>query len=536
MPFLPRIVLAGLAVVLLAAACGDDPTPTPTPTIAILPTVTDPGPTATTPSLPTVATPSAVKIEKVILFPFTIENIRVPDLTRLRISDAPPGTLIAIIGSGFGSEIFENEVTFDGFQLPIWAVGPSYVATIIAHPQSPITGALEITSPKGTASVEFDMTAPTRISGTPGEVLQKYLDVLGSRFMSQRARDFVTSNLPNLLPELDGIAALKDDIERDMILMSDRELIQLDSMIAETGFIEFFEQNPPANSGVHLRMESNKLAMPRPLVDVASVALEIAVAAGIVGVVDLVAGSDTLPVATLSWSAFSDIGETETLTVTCTAIDDGLNETGLKSVRLYVLNDDLDATFSEPSILVVVEPEKHDLHTLTATLTPQVTGKNREGYIRCEAEDLGGHTGPADRLLVLRDRISPEITLTSVNPQSMTSAQIGADITVTLEALDVTAGGTVGHASGLDFVSLTVIYIEIKDNTVGKWSGQHWEFVGERPGEPQGGVKGNLVETVDMPAMQFACVAEGNGLINFVLVDAAGNVAPPVRLQYECFP
>ena len=83
----------------------------------------------------------------------------------------PPGTVVTILGSGFGSTPGENTVTFNGAVASISSASPTQLVATV--PSGATTGSIEVTTPTGSAAsgAPFTVTtsdgAPTITSFTP---------------------------------------------------------------------------------------------------------------------------------------------------------------------------------------------------------------------------------------------------------------------------------------------------------------------------------------------------------------------------------
>ncbi|MEE9324647.1 MAG: hypothetical protein V3U90_03735, partial [Dehalococcoidia bacterium] len=354
------------------------PPPTSTPT-TISPTPTSVSPTPTSTPFP------SLRVDKVILFPFTVDNIENPDLTGLAISSAPPGTPVALVGSGFSSNPAQNVVAFNGLELGVWMADSNFVATFLAGPIAPISGDLTAVTPGGARTFSFDLEEPEEVTSPVGEVMQNFLDVLEDRFLTGDIGELVALELPELEDEMNQLADLKVEFEQTLNQISSRELAFVESMIQATGFVRFFEENPSLVYGEGLTGARGLLS---PLLSIEPIVITATIGAALIGaaVAFIVAGlliwaGDASPAVTITLN--NDISEAGTNSVTCTGDDTGFGESGLESVTFFLNSG--DGSLSPPSGTPIAA--RTDPFSTTATFTPDKTGRSRNANISCKASD-----------------------------------------------------------------------------------------------------------------------------------------------------
>ena len=124
---LSLLVLVLLAVV---AGCGRDDDDSDAEPASAAPAATDtpaltltPAPALTPTAAPddsgvAGAGPQPPRIETIVRFPFTLENVLNPDLS-IEVGSAEPGAPLALVGAGFGTDDALINVEYDGVRLPV---------------------------------------------------------------------------------------------------------------------------------------------------------------------------------------------------------------------------------------------------------------------------------------------------------------------------------------------------------------------------------------------------------------------------------
>jgi len=379
--------------------------------------------------------PINLNVDKIILFPFTAENIKNPNLNALEMSNAPLGTTFALVGLGFSEELTENTLTIDGVKQIAWDSSETHAAFILTG--NPATTISEvILSVKGSElkiPIAMDKTVP-QVSDLD-KVISDYQINMRDRFLSEKARNMVIDNFgEDVLARLESLKEPYEAFEANINRLSNEEKEEIAAIITESGFNKFFEDHPAPES----TLSSN-------LFEAATIVAEIGVGVAVAaGVGTVIATKDGLPAAKFTGTT-NPLTENTTANFNCVSDDTGVGESGLKSVTLFLNKG--DGVLTPASTTATLAPS--DPYTLPITFKGNSTGRRRSGNVTCRPTDGGGNIGQASFDFEVKEAIRPTMVSVTVPGPNPKQKQLGQPFSVSTVSSDKAIAAGEGRASGI---------------------------------------------------------------------------------------
>ncbi len=202
-----------------------------------------------------------------------------------------------------------------------------------------------------------------------------------------------------------------------------------------------------------------------------------------------------------------DIKDTTTATVICS--------TGAKGI-VEISDHTGDGTVHAGAPIRVDPPD----YTATTYYTPGATKKSRVDTIHCNFIPDNGNRESVTADVTVRESHKPKVIAINAPARSL----VGVYFNFTVDLWDDEPLPGRGHASGIDAVqsrSLQWVLEVLPRNR---------DLSGRAPGPPDG-AKGPLVETLSFSGR---CLAAGPQTLNFMVVDAAGNLSFSANRVVNC--